>query len=83
MEALGNQCASQSSGAVNQLFGLLIQTILAAQCNVSPDHMWPEDYGVTALKKGKRIMLWQRVIETEAKQLFYHLLFCLFRKFQA
>lgn len=53
MDAIGSQCASQSSGAVNQLFGLLVQTILAAQCNLSPEYMWPNDYGATAIQKGK------------------------------
>lgn len=52
MDALASQCASQSSGAVNQLFGLLIQTLLAAQCNLSPEYMWPSDYGAIAIEKG-------------------------------
>lgn len=39
------QCAAQSTGAANQLFGLLIQTIMAAQCSISPPNFWPEDYG--------------------------------------
>lgn len=53
MDALGNQCTSQSSGPVNQLFGLLIQALLAAQCNITPESMWPNDYGTTAIEKGK------------------------------
>ena len=52
MEALGAQCASQSVGPVNALFGLLIQTLLAAQCSISPPEMWPKDYGPTALENG-------------------------------
>ncbi|XP_050069122.1 glucose dehydrogenase [FAD, quinone]-like isoform X2 [Anopheles maculipalpis] len=53
MEALmGGQCASQSVGPANQLFGLLVQTILAAQCAISPPDMWPKDYGPTALERG-------------------------------
>lgn len=52
MEGLG-QCASHSVGAANQLFGLLIQTILAAQCNISPPGMWPEDFGPKAINDGK------------------------------
>lgn len=47
-----SQCATQSVGPANQLFGLLIQTILAAQCNISPPDMWPKDYGPTAIEKG-------------------------------
>ncbi|XP_031636392.1 glucose dehydrogenase [FAD, quinone]-like [Contarinia nasturtii] len=45
MEVFPSQCAAQSVGAVNQLFGLLIQSILAAQCSISPPEFWPEDYG--------------------------------------
>uniref|UniRef100_A0A182JK90 Glucose-methanol-choline oxidoreductase N-terminal domain-containing protein n=2 Tax=Anopheles atroparvus TaxID=41427 RepID=A0A182JK90_ANOAO len=53
MEALLNgQCASQSLGPANQLFALLVQTILAAQCTISPPDMWPKDYGPTALAQG-------------------------------
>ncbi|XP_037037098.1 glucose dehydrogenase [FAD, quinone] isoform X3 [Bradysia coprophila] len=52
MDALTSQCAAQSVGPANQLFGLLIQTILAAQCSISPPEMWPKDYGPTAIEKG-------------------------------
>ncbi|XP_035775486.1 glucose dehydrogenase [FAD, quinone]-like isoform X2 [Anopheles albimanus] len=53
MEALLNsQCSGQSVGPANQLFGLLVQTILAAQCTISPPDMWPKDYGPTALARG-------------------------------
>lgn len=53
MEALTPECAAQSVGPANQLFGLLIQTILAAQCAISPKDMWPKDYGPTAIEQGK------------------------------
>uniref|UniRef100_U5EYT3 Putative glucose dehydrogenase n=1 Tax=Corethrella appendiculata TaxID=1370023 RepID=U5EYT3_9DIPT len=52
MEALLGQCAQQSVGPANQLFGLLIQTLLAAQCGISSPDYWPKDYGPTALEKG-------------------------------
>lgn len=52
MEALTSQCATQSVGPANQLFGILIQTLLAAQCSISPPEMWPKDYGPTAIEKG-------------------------------
>lgn len=45
-------CASQSVGAANQLFVSLVQTLLTAQCSISPSNMWPEDYGPIALKRG-------------------------------
>lgn len=48
-----SQCASHSVGPANQLFGLLIQTILAAQCSISPPNLWPEDYGEKFLEKGR------------------------------
>lgn len=52
MDILNPECAAQSVGPANQLFGLLIQTILAAQCAISPKDMWPKDYGPTALEQG-------------------------------
>lgn len=52
MDLLSAECAAQSIGPANQLFGLLVQTILAAQCAISPKEMWPKDYGPTALEKG-------------------------------
>lgn len=53
MDVLNPECAAQSVGPANQLFGLLIQTILAAQCAISPKDMWPKDYGPTAIEQGK------------------------------
>lgn len=38
-------CAAQSVGTGNQLFVSLVNTILAAQCAISPPGMWPRDYG--------------------------------------
>lgn len=52
MDVTASQCTAQSVGPANQLFGLLIQTILAAQCSISPPDLWPEDYGQTFLEKG-------------------------------
>lgn len=52
MDVLNPECAAQSVGPANQLFGLLIQTILAAQCAISPKDMWPKDYGPTAVEQG-------------------------------
>ena len=52
MESLAPQCATQSVGAANSMFGLLLQTILAAQCALSPPEKWPADYGPTAMEKG-------------------------------
>lgn len=53
MDVLASQCAAQSVGPVNQLFSVLIQTLLAAHCSLSPEYMWPKDYGPTAIQKGK------------------------------
>ncbi|XP_055678444.1 glucose dehydrogenase [FAD, quinone]-like [Lutzomyia longipalpis] len=52
MDPLTLPCAAQSAGPANQLIGLLINTLLAAQCALSPPEMWPQDYGPTALEKG-------------------------------
>lgn len=46
------QCPSHSTGAGFQLFGLLIQTIMQSQCNISPSSFWPEDYGPELIKNG-------------------------------
>lgn len=46
------QCANHSVGPANQLFGLLLQTLVQAQCSISPPDMWPKDYGPTAIEKG-------------------------------
>lgn len=53
MDAITSPCQAHSVGASNQLFGLLIQTILASQCAISPPDMWPKDYGPEAIEKGK------------------------------
>lgn len=45
MDGDAAQCSTNSVGVANQLFGLLIQTILTAQCSISPPNFWPEDYG--------------------------------------
>lgn len=55
MDLIPPECASQSFGPVNQLFSLLIKTILASQCAISPASMWPDDYGEKILKKGFRL----------------------------
>ena len=44
-------CAAQSVGAANQLFVSLVNTIIAAQCAISPPEMWPKDYGKVATRK--------------------------------
>lgn len=48
-----SQCSVQSVGAGAQLFLSLIQTLIASQCAISPEQMWPRDYGKTSVKKGK------------------------------
>lgn len=45
-------CAGQSIGPANQLFALLIQTIISAQCAISPPELWPQDYAAHALEHG-------------------------------
>ncbi|XP_073835210.1 glucose dehydrogenase [FAD, quinone]-like [Musca autumnalis] len=46
------QCSNPSLGAVNTLVTLLVEGILAAQCNISSSESWPEDYAEEALKHG-------------------------------
>lgn len=57
MDGLATQCAAQSVGTANQLFGLLIQTILAAQCSISPPSLWPENYGEKLVSEGILIII--------------------------
>lgn len=53
MEFLPQHCAANSVGAANGLFGLLVQTLVAAQCALSNTERWPKDYGPTALENGE------------------------------
>lgn len=53
MDLLAPECAATSVGTANQLFQMLIQTIIAAQCGISPKEMWPKDYGPTAIEQGR------------------------------
>lgn len=50
---VSSQCASQSIGPANELFGALIQTILSVQCAISPPELWPKDFGPTAMQQGE------------------------------
>lgn len=52
MDHLLGECASHSLGTSNQLFGLMIQTLIAAQCALSPPENWPIDYGPEAIQNG-------------------------------
>lgn len=46
------QCSIPSVGLMNSLVTLLVQSIYAAQCNISRSEYWPPDYAETALNKG-------------------------------
>ena len=52
MEFLPSNCAANSVGAANNLFGILINTLVAAHCAMAPEDKWPKDYGMTATHKG-------------------------------
>lgn len=51
---ISTHCAATSVGHANQLLTTLIQTLLTAQCAISPSKLWPSDYGPTALKNDVR-----------------------------
>lgn len=53
MSLISAQCATQSIGPANQLFSVLVQTILAAQCNISAPEHWNKDHGPHAYENGK------------------------------
>lgn len=38
------QCASPATGLFAGMVSLLVQSLLSAQCQVSPPSLWPEDY---------------------------------------
>lgn len=44
-----NNCTAQSVGPVNQLFTLLIQTVLSSQQALFSENEWPNDYGTQAV----------------------------------
>ncbi|XP_065363247.1 glucose dehydrogenase [FAD, quinone]-like [Calliphora vicina] len=46
------QCPAPSVGIMNSLVTLLVQSLYAAQCNISKSDYWPPDYAETALKSG-------------------------------
>lgn len=48
-----SQCTGQSIGPANQLFSLLMQTLIQAQCSISPPNSWPKDYLPIAMENGK------------------------------
>lgn len=52
MDLLSSSCATQSVGTANQIFQLLIQTLLAAHCSISPKDVWPKDFGPLAIEQG-------------------------------
>lgn len=45
-------CSGQSIGPANQLFALLIQSILTTKCSISPPDLWPADYAEQAIQNG-------------------------------
>lgn len=53
MAFVSEQCAAQSLGPANELFGALVQTILAVQCAISPPELWPKDFGPDAMQHGE------------------------------
>lgn len=50
---VSDQCAAQSLGPANELFGALIQTILSVQCAISSPDNWPTDFGPSAMQHGE------------------------------
>lgn len=50
---VSSQCAGQSLGPANELFGALVQTILTVQCAISAPELWPKDFGPSAMQHGE------------------------------
>lgn len=64
MDGLTAQCAAHSIGPANQLFTLLIQTILSAQCSISSPEKWPNDFAQNAIENGKHSIYLQKYHES-------------------
>ena len=47
-----SKCGALSTGASTNMFGLLVQTLIAAHCALSPPDMWPKDIAPDALQNG-------------------------------
>ncbi|XP_075156010.1 glucose dehydrogenase [FAD, quinone]-like [Haematobia irritans] len=52
VSSLANQCSISSVGNVNAIVTLLLQGLLASQCNISNKDMWPSDYGNQIIENG-------------------------------
>ena len=52
MEQMLSQCGAYSNGASSSIFGVLLQTLMAAHCALSPPEMWPIDMGPEAVRNG-------------------------------
>lgn len=44
------QCPEKSTGVVSSLLQVLLQTVLASQCAISPSTNWPNNYGPNAIQ---------------------------------
>lgn len=70
--ALLLQCSVQSVGTGAQLFLSLIQMLIVSQCAISPEQMWPRDYGKTAVKEGKINVILIIVFVQESDEILVH-----------
>lgn len=53
----------------NGLFGILVQSLMAAHCALSPPDRWPKDYGPTAVENG----LWAvKFTLSRGYEIFFH-----------
>lgn len=46
IDSISSPCPGHTTGAAGQLFTMLMQSIMAAPCNLSNPNMWPDDFGV-------------------------------------
>lgn len=47
-----SKCGALSTGASSNLFQVLLQTLIAAHCALSPPEMWPKDMSQEAVDNG-------------------------------
>lgn len=64
---VSNQCAAQSLGPANELFGALVQTILTVQCAISAPELWPKDFGPSAMQHGETSIFIPFIIKSHIK----------------
>lgn len=60
MDFISSPCPGHTTGPAGQLFTLLMQSVMAAPCNLSNPDIWPEDKG-DQIDQGEKTYLRQKL----------------------